>query len=147
MKKELTYNDTFNKAHVIEVYAKAIANLGPLNVFTEKNISFHSRGDDNSRGLAGFCLIGLLGPLYAYIGSHLLQCKESASQCEMERSIPLTEKCLRKITMKNLEGKLNVTIEGSPRYVRKTERLMNELFTVDPAEYAQAQRIVDFLKE
>lgn len=142
MKETLRYKDQFTKADAMEIYAKAITNLGPLNPLNAKNFSYD--GNDTGTGfLGGFHLMGYIFVPDAYVAVQLMTSEEPKS-CKMERFSFGTR---RAIALENLDnGGLEVTIEGSVRGNARVKRLCDSLFKVDEAELAQAKAIVAFLE-
>lgn len=141
MKQTVFYKDHFTKADVMELYAKTMTNLGPLNPVNVK--SFDYNGNGMGKGMGGFHLINYSFVPDAYVAVQLMTSEEPQS-CKMERFSFGTR---RAITLENHdEGGLEVTIEGSVRGNACVKRLCDSLFNVNEEELAMAKAIVAFIK-
>ncbi len=127
MKKEITYNHNLVKGDVIEIYAKTIANLGPLNFIKEKNFSIDTKSNSN-KGNIGYTLMSYTGGHTAYIARQIMDCADNVDNVRMERGNLFYDNPSRKITLEAIDKQTKVTLEGSNRAIKTMQKTIDEMF-------------------
>lgn len=146
MKEEIRYKGNLVKGDLIEIYAKAIANLGPFNHLYVKSFDYSSSNRD--RGMSGFHLEGFGSPLFAYITRQIMDANDPVEKCVMERSsIPnyvFRDKASRRITLENIgEYETRAEIEDSQRGIIRVRKVLDQVLKeeLDP----QMEEELEFL--
>ena len=143
------YERNLVKGDLIELYAKGIANLGPLNWLIEKSFSMHTKLPSGKGGNSGFTMCGFSRPLFAYLARQIMNTDGSVIRAEMERGHPFYIMPSRKITLEQLlpSNDLKVTLRGSSRGVRSLKKIVDEIFLENPENYIIGKVIADVLTE
>lgn len=132
MKQELVYGGSAVKGDLIEIYAKVIANLGPLNYLYAKSIDYDS--PSLGPGMRGYHLEGTISPEFAYIARQLMDANDPVGECTMERSILphylFTGRVSRRITIENRgDDEISIEVEdSSPIGIARVQRLLDDMF-------------------
>ncbi len=134
MKQELTYRGRVIKGDLIEIYAKAIANLGPLNYFYDKSIDYNSPSP--RPGMQSYHLDGTLGPQIAYIARQLMDANDPVGECTMTRTaLPYcfsANRISRQIKIDNRHDRIHVEVEDSSDGIRRVKKLLDDMFNREP---------------
>ena len=127
-----TYHGQFEPMHAIELYAKTMTNMGPVNCLYLKCIHYRPVFG-REPGLGSFSFVDYLRPLEAYVAHHLMQCgNQKAEKLEMERSFFGLSK--RMISLENQEDNtLKVEVEGSARGISRVRKTLDMLFHENPS--------------
>jgi hypothetical protein len=126
MKKEFFYEGNFTKADIVEIYCKAIANLGPANILFVKDFSYTGNIGKPLTGIAHYTASGYLRGLHGYIAVQVITCQDPPTKCQMERA---TLGCAREIELQNIEGKTRAIVVDSARGIQRVKKVLDEVLS------------------
>lgn len=148
MKTKISYHSNLVKGDLIEIYAKLIANKGPLTYFYEKSFSMTTRLPPTKGGNMGGIVTGYSAPLHAYIARHIMDTDGSVIHASMERGPLLYNNPSRKITLEQVADKeLKVTVEGNKRSNKKVRKVLDQMFTTSEEDFLLVHKVIKFLQE
>lgn len=122
MKQRFEYDTQLKRGDIIEIYCKTVVNLGPLNYFFEKSISYSTPNGGQS-------IVMYSSPLIGYIARQLMDERADPTRCDMERVVPFTKRG-RKIDIRTIDNKVVVEVEDSARGLRKVKKALEQTFGV-----------------
>ncbi len=131
------------KADIMELYAKTITNLGPVNPLFRKDISYYVK--DPERGyLGGFFIVMYRKVSDAYIAVQMMSCPNSNPKLvELKRESFYSK---REIKIENLENRCLITISDSERGIRKITHVLNQIFIdQDPKIQVLGKMLANYL--
>jgi hypothetical protein len=143
---EITYDHRLVKGDIIELYAKTIANLGPLNKFFNKTFDLRTIPESGRGGTMGAHVCCYSSGLHAYIARKIMDADGNLVSSYMDRGFICYNNPSRKITLDKIsDSELKVTLEGSDRTIKKLTKTLDEMFYLSPEEKAALRAVASYL--